>query len=422
MKLYRNLAPLALSALLLAACGGGDPYVPGSGSPTGGPTTRGSFTSLISFGDSLSDIGAYAPATAIPGSSPTAYFGGRFTTNLNDLTSAALPSTAKIWVDELATALSTPTVPIIVTPAEVGFGAQSVACPAAANPLLAGTCTGYGQGGARVTDPNGIGHSSGFLTVPVKTQIANHLARFGSFKASDLIIVFAGHNDLLYQLGVFAASAQQIKAQAQADVLAGLITPEQAQTRVSQQLFAAQTVAQEAMKTAALELAGYVRTEILAKGGSYVMVMSMVDFTVTPRFATASADTKVLVKGLGDVFNLWLREGLTGQAVRWMDTNAPLYTWLANPGAVGLTNTTTPACDVAKIAALTFDPVTNTSRVTDGTSLFCNGTTGAPFNTLATGADVSSWLFADTVHPTVKGHQLVSAEILNQLRSAGWIN
>ena len=194
------------------------------------------------------------------------------------------------------------------------------------------------------------------------------------------------------------------------------LTPEQAQTRVSQELFAAQTVAQQAMKTAALELAGYVRSEILAKGGSYVMVMSMVDFTVTPRFANASAETKVLVKGLGDVFNLWLREGLTGQAVRWMDTNTPLYTWLADPAAVGLTNTTTPACDVAKVSDLTG------GQVTDGTSLFCNGTTGAPFNTLVTGADVSSWLFADTVHPSVKGHQLVSVEILKQLRAAGWIN
>lgn len=422
MKTIRFPGALALAALLLAACGGSDPYVPGSGSPTGGPTARGSFTALVSFGDSLSDIGTYAPATAIPGSTPTAYFGGRFTTNLNDLTSPALPSTAKIWVDELATALSTPTVPIRVTPAEVGFAGQSVPCPAAANPALAATCTGYSQGGARVTDPNGIGKAQGFLTVPVKTQIANHLARFGSFKASDLIVVFAGHNDLLYQLGVFAATAQQSQAQAQADVLAGLITPAQAQTRVSQEVFAAQTVAQQAMKTAAIELAGYVRSEILAKGGSYVMVMSMVDFTVTPRFAGAPADTKVVIKGLGDVFNLWLREGLTGQPVRWFDTNAPLYAWLANPGAVGLTNTTTPACDVAKIAALTFDPATNTSRVTDGTSLFCNGTTGAPFNTLATGADVSSWLFADTVHPTVKGHQLVTVELVKQLRSAGWIN
>jgi outer membrane lipase/esterase len=106
-KPIRFLAPLAVAALLLTACGGGDPYVPGSGSPTGGPTTKGTFTSIVSFGDSLSDIGTYAPATAIPGTNGTAFFGGRFTTNLNDLTSPSLPSIGKIWVDDLATALST---------------------------------------------------------------------------------------------------------------------------------------------------------------------------------------------------------------------------------------------------------------------------------------------------------------------------
>ena len=74
-----------------------------------------------------------------------------------------------------------------MTPAEVGFNGQSVKCPAAANPAFATTCTGYGQGGARVTDPNGIGHNpdgTGALTVPIKTQIANHLARFGSFRTA----------------------------------------------------------------------------------------------------------------------------------------------------------------------------------------------------------------------------------------------
>ena len=131
MKLIRSLGPLALAAALLAACGGGDPYVPGSQSPTGGPTTPGSFTALVSFGDSLSDIGTYTPATAIPNTTPTAYFGGRFTTNLNDL--GTLAATGKVWVENLATALSTATAPIIVTPAQVGFGTQSVDCPAAAN-------------------------------------------------------------------------------------------------------------------------------------------------------------------------------------------------------------------------------------------------------------------------------------------------
>ena len=74
-----------------------------------------------------------------------------------------------------------------VTPAEVGFNGQSVKCPAAAVPALATTCTAYGQGGSRVTDPMGIGHNadgSGALTVPVVTQIANHLARFAQLQVA----------------------------------------------------------------------------------------------------------------------------------------------------------------------------------------------------------------------------------------------
>ena len=46
-----------LGAALLAACGGGEPSIPGSGSPSGAPTSKGSFTALVTFGDSLSDLG-----------------------------------------------------------------------------------------------------------------------------------------------------------------------------------------------------------------------------------------------------------------------------------------------------------------------------------------------------------------------------
>lgn len=414
MKPIRSLAPLALAALLLAACGGGDPDVPGSRPPTGGPSTPGSFRAIVSFGDSLSDVGTYTPATAIPDVTPTAYFGGRFTTNLNDL--GTLAATGKVWVENLAAALSTATAPIIVTPAEVGFGTQSVACPAAANPALAATCTGYSQGGSRITDPIGIGKSSGFLTVPVKTQIANHLARFGSFSDSDLVIVFAGHNDAFQQLTDFSTAVADSQARAQEDVLAGRITPAQAETRVRQEAFAAQQLAQGAMKQAALELAGYVRGDILANGGTYVAVIGMVDLTATPRFAGADAETQVVVKGLGDVFNLWLREGLAGAAVRWIDPNPVLRAWIADPASYGLTNTSTPACDIDRISELT------DGRVDDGTSLFCNGTAGAPFNTLVTDADPATWLFADTVHPSTKGHQLFSDALLEQLRAANWVD
>ena len=35
--------------LLLAACGGSDPNVPGSGAPSGAPTSKGTFTAIVSF-------------------------------------------------------------------------------------------------------------------------------------------------------------------------------------------------------------------------------------------------------------------------------------------------------------------------------------------------------------------------------------
>ena len=75
-----------------------------------------------------------------------------------------------------------------------------------------------------------------------------------------------------------------------------------------------------------------------------------------------------------------------------------------------------PTCDVAKIQAITG------GAVTDGSSLFCNSTVGAPYNGLRTGADVNTWQFADSVHPTPGGHKIISDYVLAQLRSFGWTN
>lgn len=393
MKLFRSLAPLALTAALLAACGGGDPYVPGTSLPTGGPTTPGAFTSVVSFGDSLSDVGSYTPATVIPGTNPPVYIGGKFTTN---------SATGTVWVENLATTLG-----LLVTPAEVGFAGTSVKCPAAAAPALASTCTGYGQGGARVTNPNGVGHSTGALTVPVVTQIDNHLARFTSFKATDLILVWAGNNDAFVQFSTFAATAAQIQAQA----AAGAITVDQA----NQLLFAAQTAALDGMKQAAVDLAGYVRTKILANGGKYVAVLTLTDIADTPFGKSLPATVQPVLTALSQNFNLWLREGLSGQPVGIIDTFAASKNVLANAAALGFVDVATPACDAAKISAITG------GQITDGSSLFCNSTPGVPYNGLRTGASATTYLFADGVHPSTGGHKAISDDIARQLRSLGWL-
>ena len=403
MRAFRILSPWVLATLLLAACGGSDPDVPGSGSPSGAPTTPGAFTAVVSFGDSLSDVGSYAPATSLAGNSTAPFFGGRFTTN--DTTTGAPTATplGKVWVENLAAALG-----LVVTPAEVGFAGTSVVCPAAAVPALATTCTAYGQGGARVTHPDGIGKSAGALTVPVVTQVANHLARFGSFTSNDLILVYAGSNDAFIQFDAFGDAAAQI----QANATAGLITPDQANL----QLFAAQQTAQEAMKTAALELAELVRTQILAKGGKYVAVMTLSDIADTPFGNSAQvAPVRSVLTALSETFNLWLREGLTGQPVQIIDTFALYKEAYANPAQFGIVNNTGVACDAAKIEAVTG------GQVTDGSSLFCNATPGVAYNTLTTGADVDTWQFADSVHPSTAGHRLISDAFLAQLQAFGWI-
>ena len=387
-----------LGAALLAACGGGDAPIPGTGAPAGAPTTKGSVTALVSFGDSLSDLGAYAPATSFTGNGAAPYFGGKFTTNVDG-------NLGKVWVENLATTLG-----LVVTPAEVGFAGSSVKCPAKlVNPALAATCTGYGQGGSRVTDLNGIGRNNGAgaLTVPMVTQVANHLAAFGSFKASDLVVVWGGNNDAFIQFGAFSAAATAI----QTNAATGKITADQA----NKQLYDAQTTAQYAMKAAALELATLVKTQILAKGARYVAVMNLPDSTLTPFGGTLPATARPVLSTLVDTFNLWLREGLTDQAVLWVDQNTPGKDVYANPAKYGLVNNSVPTCDAAKISALTG------GAVTDGSSLFCNATAGAGYNGLRAGADINTWQFADGVHPTPGGHKIISDYVTTQLRASGWL-
>lgn len=392
-------------AVLLAACGGDDPYVAGSDGPSGAPTEApaGGFTSIVSFGDSLSDLGTYAPATSIAGDGTAPYLGGKWTTNTT-------PQTATVWVENLAASLG-----LMITPAEVGFAGQSVACPIALTyPDLASTCTGYAQGGARVTDPEGTGSSIGALTVPVKTQIERHLESFGTFKNSDLVMIWAGGNDLLTQFATFAGAAQQILTQQ----ALGNLTADEAKTL----LLGAQLLALGEMKKAALELSSYVTEGILANGGRYVAIINLSDPVDTPFGAAFAADPQTaalapVLTALAQNFNQWLREGLKNRPVRIIDAVQLAKNINADPTAYGLTNATGSSCDKEKQALV----LGLEEPLSYGVALFCNVTPGAPFNMLTDGADPATWFYADDVHPAVGGHRVLGEEFAKQLRSFGWI-
>ena len=439
---------LALAAALgLAACGGGgNPNPPAlasvasvnaaSAAPASGP--GGGFQQLVVFGDSLSDVGTYTPAAI------AAYGGAQAAADLKAFGTALYtdPVTALStygqeggqftvnpgpnWVADLATSLHVP-VPL---PNQIGYGAiesspgvftspifPTVTCQDIAkvnpgvNPSL---CSDYAQGGSRVALQPGIGHytidtATGLpyvdgsgqpyvsaLTVPVSQQVSDYLGEFSAFNANQLIAVLAGNNDIFVALG--SVSTQMAQGVPQA-------------TAVAQ--------AQAAVGAAADALAGVVQT-IVSNGGKYVVVYALPDSALTPFGQTLGGAATCnlqdatqpcyLLSSLVNVFNQRLLNDLQGQPVKMVDGNALLEQEIANPAQFGFTNTTTPWCS----------PQTGGSSTSQPNSLLCNqATPNAAAG--ATTSDLGSWLFADDVHPTPAGYQVIATATSAALKSFGWI-
>jgi outer membrane lipase/esterase len=392
-----HFSALAAAALIVAACGGGSEDSP--------LTTR-----VVAFGDSLTDIGAYTPATQIPlgqaaGVAP--FFGGKFTTNTHTgYTATSNTSTANIWVEWIAARLG-----VALTPAQVGFGPVQNRrnCPAAATNLaLATSCTGYAQGGSRVSDPAGIGNPNGTgldgasptpMTIPMTEQVATHLTAFTSFGKDDIVFVFGGNNDVFIQFGAVGQGLPQ------ADALANI-------------------------DTAANELVALVRDQIIANGARRVAVMTLPDSSLTPFGASLGpADSepgdssRALLSAMSAQFNTTLLAGLQGSGAQIIDARALNGTVRAAPASFGLTNITTPACNAAIISGVT------SGAVTDGSSLFCNAASASLFsaagipslNGITPGVDQTKYLFADGVHPTTAGHRIFADQVFTKLKEFGWV-
>jgi phospholipase/lecithinase/hemolysin len=361
-----------VGAALLAACGGGD---------SGPPITR-----VVSFGDSLSDLGTYTIVTSqAPGVAP--YFGGRFTTNTHSgytATTSPLSNTSAIWVEWVAGRVGVP-----ITQAMLGFAATRIPCPAAANAVLASSCTAYGQGGARVTNPAGWKNELGFLTDPLAAQVAAHLARFTKFNDSDIVFAWTGGNDFLVQ---------------SRDLQLGQITP---------------TTAVANMAAAGTELANLIKTQIVANGATRVAALTLPDPGITPDYAAAPAPTKAFLTQMTGAYNAALLAGLAGTTVQIIDVGTYLADVVARPVPNGFVNASSTACDPAKM-----------SPASAGSALFCNTASAAQLtaaglpttiSSLRTGADINTWAFADGFHPSTGGHKAIGNFVIGKIKDFGWI-
>lgn len=331
------------------------------------------YSAVVSFGDSLSDVGTYKVSTL------AAVGGGEYTVNA---------ATGKNWTEVLSRQL------FVTAPCAAQTGLNSVIPGIPAVPVTNhAECNNYAQGGARVTNPVGPGNlytypadsggALGQMTDPVINQINRHLAKTGgSFSGKELVTVLAGGNDVFMNLAVVAGTAAATGNDPAA-------------------VGAASANAVAAMGQAGAELAADIKNLIVGKGARYVVALTLPDVSQTPFAASKGANTQALVSAMVTTFNAQLTAGLQG-VNRVMVADAYAQGRLQNqyPSVFGLSNTTDMACDLSK----TILP----------TSLVCTG------NTLIAG-DTSHYEFADGVHPTPYAHNLLAQFVYVKMLLRGWL-
>jgi phospholipase/lecithinase/hemolysin len=152
------------------------------------------------------------------------------------------------------------------------------------------------------------------------------------------------------------------------------------------------------MVAAATSLAGYVKTNMVGKGATHVVVINLPDVSLTP-MANAAPETKPLILAMTTAFNNTLQQSLKDTAgVVLVDAFTNLQDEVSHPERYNISNVTVTACDLTKVSS----------------SLTCSAAT-----TVA--GDTSHYLFADNVHPTPFVHKLQAQLVAAYLAKAGWL-
>lgn len=335
---------------LLSACNGDD---------DDDDDDEASTTRMVVFGDNYSDMGTYAVGAVAEAG------GGKFTINGDG---------ERLWVQTVASALG---VSEGVCAAQTGL--QGDASLGYSVPVENhDECFNYAQGGARVTEPIGfrnaaLGDPLGALTVPVNQQIDHFLSVHGSFQPDDTVFVYAGINDILWNL----------------DSIANDELTEDA--------------AYAAVEAAAAELGEEINT-IMANGAQKVVVFGLPDVSLTPELWLSGIKAQEVANVMVRRFNNVLYNGTVSKLneVLWISLFYESQAQFEDPASYGLTNVEQVACNL--------DPEVNPLE----SVLICTDATLQP------DVDPGSYLWAGTLHMTPYGQSLMASQVIDRLMDRGW--
>jgi phospholipase/lecithinase/hemolysin len=376
MKPFLNriaAASAALTAsLLVAGCGGG---------ATADTTPKVAISSVRVFGDSIQDSGT---------------FGYKFTVQSSD---------NLIYAERIAANYGQTLCNFYV------FTGTTFA----ANPKAG--CTNFSIGGGRITY-TGAGGAANPLNVG--TQMATYAA-VGSYAATDLVIIDGGGNDAADLVGAYLTIPKDA-AKSYSALLSTLLTPAQIGAALQGGATTTAQIGGAYMTALADKFADQIKTSVLAKGATHVVLMNMPDITYTPRFqmvlasiaaasgggaagTAASTQAQTVFQGWMTAFNTELAAKFAGNDnVIVIDFYKAFQDQVSTPAQFGLTNVKTPACPIKGVGS-------------DGLPTYdfptCTPTTAA--------AGWQSYAFSDSFHPTPYGHQLTQQLIAKSLAIKGWL-
>lgn len=343
------------TAVLIAvtACGGGDDRV--------------TVKSVTVFGDSLSDVGTYHAATGDPANP------GKFTVN-----------PGKVWVENVAAQYG-----LTVTPNRsltLDKDASSGATTEVGTATVIGG-NGYAEGGARVAalpSESGIGNNQ--LVAPVRAQVNRYLQTHGRFSDGELVLISGGGNDIYAQFSAVCWHTDDNGLGADNTTI---------------------DIATAKIAEAAQAEVDMIR-QIRSKGAQLIVLISQGNpilspfwrYYGSPEYQAKGCYTPVTAQQTDAwraQFNKIVQDGIANMPeVVYVDAQTTWGKALANPAGYGFTNLTAKAC-------------TNTKLTTSAT--FCTR------STLAAPDAAQTYFWSDAFHPTPRGHQMLSDQVLEQLKS-----
>ncbi len=318
---------------------------------------------LFVAGDSLSDGGTYSQAI-IAGSGGTApSINYRFTNNNPD-------GSSRTYAEVLASELGISVQPNLITGVPIAAGT-----PLADDVNVGGT--NYAQGGSRVSlaaanqeipdaTTGFTPTQTGITQTPVTVQVDRMIASTPRFTNNDLVVLWAGANDIL-------TNSQFVGA--------GAVSPDDAAA---------------AMGAAATTMIGQV-DRVIAHGATNVVVVTVPDIgSATPLGAGSTPQGAGLLSGLTQAYNNTLIAGVGGR-VTVVDSTAILQNVLDDPTRYGF------------------------SGINQLGSVECTGSSVSCLQGVNTVSDGNTRMFADAVHPSELTHFIFGQMANSTLTAVGQV-